>query len=170
MVISEAPHGTVIHPSVYLLLDQYIGIGLDMKAFPFHVHLERWRQRALGPKDNQLISGNLGFWNDGVVDPEDPGAIRVLVCGNTGVGKSSLINTMFGVTDDESNAPTKVSHRATGRHDVREEITWKGRKDLVIHDSGGFEAAGVEEFSVIEEFIKEKSEETELDKRLHVIW
>lgn len=77
---------------------------------------------------------------------------------------------MFGVTDDEGNAPTTVSHRMSGRHNVTQEITWKGRKDLVIHDSGGFKAAGVEEFSVIEEFIKQKSVETELDKRLHVIW
>lgn len=77
---------------------------------------------------------------------------------------------MLGVADDESNAPTKVSHRRSGKHDVTQEITWKGRRDLIIHDSGGFEAAGVEEFSVIEEFIKQKYVETELDKRLHVIW
>ena len=38
------------------------------------------------------------FW--GERDPvkiEEPGAIRILVCGNTGVGKSTLINEVFGV-------------------------------------------------------------------------
>ena len=31
-----------------------------------------------------------------VVNIEEPGAIRILVCGNTGVGKSTLINEVFG--------------------------------------------------------------------------
>lgn len=28
---------------------------------------------------------------------EDPAAIRILVCGNCGVGKSTLVNEIFGV-------------------------------------------------------------------------
>ena len=37
------------------------------------------------------------FWSeDGILDIHDPAAIRILVCGNTGVGKSSLINAVFG--------------------------------------------------------------------------
>lgn len=42
-----------------------------------------------------------GFWSDG--DPlENEGlkTIRILVCGNTGVGKSTLINQVFGVDVD----------------------------------------------------------------------
>lgn len=170
MIKSKAPHGTIIHPSVYLLLDKYIGISLDMKSFPFHPHLERWRQRILGQTGNSAL-GSMGFWNDaGRAEPEDPGAIRILVCGNAGVGKSSLINKIFGVSDNETQVPTQVSHRKSGKHDVTQEITWQDRDDFVIHDSGGFEAAGEEEFKVIEEFIKQKSVEMELEKRLHAIW
>ena len=42
---------------------------------------------------------NPGFWqsDEEIVDPQRPGTIRVLVCGNTGVGKSTLINKVFGV-------------------------------------------------------------------------
>lgn len=173
MINSKAPHGTVIHPSVYLLLDKYIGISLNMKAFPFYPHIEKWRQLTLGQKGGQKdnsVLGSMGFWNDGRTAEPDPGAIRILVCGNAGVGKSSLINSIFGVHDDESQGPTQVSHRKSGKHDVTQEIKWDGRDDLVIHDSGGFEAAGEEEFKVIEEFLKQKSVETELEKRLHAIW
>lgn len=51
----------------------------------------------LGPQESGV---NTGFWLDAEEDEEDPsnpGAIRVLVCGNTGVGKSTLINKTFGV-------------------------------------------------------------------------
>ena len=49
----------------------------------------------LGSKDGMV---NPGFWLDEEEDDlADPGAIRVLVCGNTGVGKSTLINKTFGV-------------------------------------------------------------------------
>lgn len=143
-----------------------------MKSFPFYAHLERWRDQALGQR-HRSVSGSMGFWNDNTApDPEDPGAIRVLVCGNAGVGKSSLINRIFGVNDDESDveAPTKVSHRRSGKHNVAQEITWPDRNDLIIHDSGGFEAAGLEEFEAIEEFLKQKSVETEVGQRLHAIW
>lgn len=47
---------------------------------------------------------NRGFWNDSAtLETDEPGIdepkkIRVLVCGNTGVGKSTLINRIFGVS------------------------------------------------------------------------
>ena len=37
------------------------------------------------------------FWNEReVLDFKEQGAIRILVCGNTGIGKSTLINEVFG--------------------------------------------------------------------------
>ena len=45
-----------------------------------------------------------GFWNDGQLDADDSGPMRILVCGNCGVGKSTLINQVFGV-----NHATNVS-------------------------------------------------------------
>ena len=46
---------------------------------------------------------NRGFWSDrATLEIDEPGIdepekIRILVCGNTGVGKSTLINRIFGV-------------------------------------------------------------------------
>lgn len=51
----------------------------------------------LGESKNLL---NPGFWSDrGTLEIDDLKSIRILVCGNTGVGKSTLINRVFGVVD-----------------------------------------------------------------------
>lgn len=57
-----------------------------------------------------------------------------------------------------------------GIHDCRQEITFEGRPDLVVHDSGGFEAGGDDEIHAIESFLKDKSSAPEVKDRLHVIW
>lgn len=159
-----APQGTIIHPSVYLLLDERINIALETKELKMQRYIEDWRERMLGLTPDGLV--NPGFW----LDDEDsenalnPGAIRVLVCGNTGVGKSTLINKTFGVE------VTTSMNRSRGIHDVRQEITFEDRPDLIVHDSGGFEAGADEEFVAIEGFLKEKSAATDVKDRLHVIW
>ena len=90
-----APQGTIIHPSVYLLLDEHINVALETKELKLQRQIEDWREKMLGSKNGVV---NTGFWLDEDEDDDpDPGAIRVLVCGNTGVGKSTLINKTFGV-------------------------------------------------------------------------
>ena len=69
-----------------------------------------------------------------------------------------------------TNKQTQSSNRTRGIHDVRQEITFEGRPDLVVHDSGGFEAGADSEFQAIEAFLKEKSTAVEVMDRLHVIW
>ncbi|KAK4629188.1 hypothetical protein CLAFUW4_08156 [Fulvia fulva] len=158
----HAPQGTIIHPSVYLLLDEHITVALDTKEAKLQRSLEDWRDKTLGMENGMT---NFGFWGgDDLASAPDPGAIRVLVCGNTGVGKSTLINKTFGVD------VTQSSDRSRGIHDVKEEITFEGRPDLVVHDSGGFEAGADAEFLAIEEFLKAKSAVLEVEQRLHVIW
>lgn len=158
----HAPQGTIIHPSVYLLLDEHINVALDTKEAKLQRNLEEWRENMLGTQSGHV---NMGFWGDGsITDDGNPGAIRVLVCGNTGVGKSTLINKTFGVE------VTPSSNRVRGIHDVTQEITFDGRPDLIVHDSGGFEAGTDAEFLAIEKFLKAKSSAEEIQDRLHVIW
>ena len=61
-------------------------------------------------------------------------------------------------------------NRSRGIHDVRQEITFEDRPDLIVHDSGGFEAGADEEFIAIEGFLKEKSSAIDVKDRVHVIW
>lgn len=151
-----APLGTIIHPSIYLILDEYPSATIDVMKSPFYAYLERWRRNALGlgakfPEP--------GIWNErGQLQRPVPRAIRILVCWKTGVGKSSLINTVFGLFEEVASE----SHFSRGIHNIREEIVWPNRPDIIIHDSRGFEAGGVEESTEIEDFLREKSAESDL--------
>lgn len=157
-----APQGTIIHPSVYMLLDEHVNVALESKEVKLQRHLEGYRDKMLGVTAYGMI--NPGFWLDEDDDDSgNPGAIRVLVCGNTGVGKSTLINKTFGVD------VTQTMNRSRGIHDVREEITFEGRPDLVVHDSAGFEAGTQDEFTAIENFLKDKSSCEDVMDRLHVV-
>jgi Uncharacterized alpha/beta hydrolase domain (DUF2235) len=94
-----APQGTIIHPSVYQLLDEYLVTALTKDALAHRENLEKWRSKMLGEKSDLL---NQGFWTErSALEIEDLKSIRILVCGNTGVGKSTLINQVFGVSGSD---------------------------------------------------------------------
>ncbi|KAI4193564.1 MAG: hypothetical protein LQ348_002836 [Seirophora lacunosa] len=83
-----ATQGTIIHPSVYLILDVFSTLFLSSEARSFRNRIEGFRDTIL-TKDV--------FWEEkAIIDDAKPGAIRILVCGNTGIGKSTLINEVFG--------------------------------------------------------------------------
>ena len=95
MLTSLAPQGTIIHPSVYQIYDEYLHISLNKKVRAYREDIDQWSVKMLGQTNGLL---NQGFWIDRKrVEVDDPSSIRILVCGNTGVGKSTLINQVFGV-------------------------------------------------------------------------
>lgn len=57
-------------------------------------------------------------------------------------------------------------------HRIDDEIIHPDRPDLVLHDSGGFEAGDTSHFQAVEKFVKVKAKasRTNLEERLHVIW
>lgn len=89
-----ASQGTIIHPSVYLLIDEHMSVALENKEVKLQRQVEDWRERMLGADKHGMLNEH---WQELGDDSPNPGAIRVLVCGNTGVGKSTLINNIFGV-------------------------------------------------------------------------
>ncbi|MCJ1357760.1 MAG: hypothetical protein MMC33_007756 [Icmadophila ericetorum] len=89
------PQGTILHPSVYLMFDNYDHIFLNSKYVPFREDINQLRQT--------FLPGN-PFWDTThpPISIDDPSELRILVCGNTGIGKSTLVNAVFGTCWTES--------------------------------------------------------------------
>ncbi|KAL8724974.1 MAG: hypothetical protein Q9166_007648 [cf. Caloplaca sp. 2 TL-2023] len=161
-----APQGTIIHPSVYQCLEAFIAQTSSLSKMPDRLKVEAWRARML--RTEQHVP-NQGFWSDGTsLETDNLKAIRILVCGNTGVGKSTLINRVFGV--EPGSEVTGISDRDRGKHNVQDPIIHENRADLIIHDSGGFEAGDKSQMRAVGQFVREMSLKPHLEDRLHVIW
>ncbi|KAE8442407.1 hypothetical protein EG329_003365 [Mollisiaceae sp. DMI_Dod_QoI] len=60
--------------------------------------------------------------------------------------------SLYDISFNESIQHTHASKRETGSHDVNEGFTTPERPDLIIHDSGGFEAGGSDELEAVKKF------------------
>lgn len=92
---------------------------------------------------------------------------RILVVGNTGIGKSSLVSSVFniGIRDID------IAHDRVGKADIAHEYTSDTNPRFILHDSQGFEPGSLEKWEVVEGFIRDKCDEhLEPKDRLHAIW
>ncbi|KAJ7460459.1 hypothetical protein B0H11DRAFT_163346 [Mycena galericulata] len=91
---------------------------------------------------------------------------RILLIGRSGVGKSALINAVFGggvATEEHGRQPSVVP-------DINHEFSPPNNPRLVLHDSQGFLPGNVQNFDKVLNFIRERGEKPKLEDRLHVIW
>lgn len=103
------PAGTIIHPSVYFLIDENVAVIMETKHAQLVQNLSEWSSTMLGEIEHAVDDGmtkitkmvpNPGFWNkseDFEIDVDSLPPLRILVCGYTGVGKSNLVSKVFGV-------------------------------------------------------------------------
>jgi hypothetical protein len=89
---------------------------------------------------------------------------RILVIGKSGVGKSSLINKVFGVTK------AMVSHSKPGEATIDDGITSDQNQQLILHDSRGFEPGEVDNIRLVRRFIETRSKQPHIKDRLHAVW
>lgn len=76
---------------MYLIFDCYPRIYLDAKSWGFRDEIQRFRTSAI--KNEEDV-----FWDHvPLKGGANLKAIRILVCGNAGVGKSTLLNKVFGL-------------------------------------------------------------------------
>jgi hypothetical protein len=86
------PFGTIIHPSMYCILDRHPRF--------YEQSIFKHRKKDLGDFQERCLEDTEGLqpWLEGLhLQASGVKAFRILVCGKTGVGKSTLINKVFGV-------------------------------------------------------------------------
>ena len=57
-----------------------------------------------------------------------------------------------------------------GEHDIEDELTFTNHTGYVFHDSRGFESGEEKELKIVQDFVRHKSQEGQLNERLHAIW
>jgi uncharacterized protein (DUF2235 family) len=158
---NAGPWGTIIHPSVYTILDRNPKM-YDQGLFKLRkLELADFQERCLVSKE-----GEIQPWLNGLqLQASGVKAFRILVCGKTGVGKSTLINKVFGVTmTEESNTYTQ------GVHDINTAFESSNHPGLLIHDSRGWQAGSDTELDLIAQFLRHRAFQKDPAESLHVIW
>ncbi|KAF0642997.1 hypothetical protein FPSE5266_10430 [Fusarium pseudograminearum] len=155
------PYGNMIHPSLFCVLDRY----------PRHNDLNNLRvlKKPISDfQDAHLVAEEEGLapWlKDMQLEASGVKAFRILVCGKTGVGKSTLINKVFGVEmTDESQSYEQ------GVHDINVAFESPKHPGLLIHDSRGWQAGSDTELDLIAKFLRHRAYQEDPAEALHVIW
>ncbi|KAH9168560.1 hypothetical protein EDB89DRAFT_2245147 [Lactarius sanguifluus] len=85
--------------------------------------------------------------------------------GRSGVGKSTLINRVFGI-----DAAHVEAHKP-GEADIQHEFVSPDNQFFVLHDSKGFEPGDLSNFETVRKFIRQRSgPEVPLGERIHGLW
>ncbi|ETN38794.1 uncharacterized protein HMPREF1541_06833 [Cyphellophora europaea CBS 101466] len=156
----KGPWGNVIHHSMYTILDRNPKL-YDQGLFKLRKkELADFQERCL---DDQ---GQMQPWLDGLqLQASGVKAFRILVCGKTGVGKSTLINKVFGVEMTEES-----TSYAQGAHDINTAFESPNHPGLLIHDSRGWQAGSDQELDLIAKFLRHRAFQKDPAESLHVIW
>jgi predicted GTPase len=91
------------------------------------------------------------------------GTVNILIAGKTGVGKSTLVNAVFGKT---------VATTGAGRP-VTDEIKWYEPEGLPVRlcDTKGLELAGFNKILAdLEAEIERGSSSGKIEDRVHILW
>jgi GTPase SAR1 family protein len=104
---------------------------------------------------------------------------RVLIIGRANSGKTTILQKLCNTTEQPEIFDSKGNKIDTsviaptvqrGIHKIENELVFQSNPGFIFHDSRGFEAGGIEELSIVKDFIAQRSTLDELKRQLHVIW
>ncbi|KAK6081937.1 hypothetical protein SCUP515_02716 [Seiridium cupressi] len=158
--------GTIIHPSVYFLTDSYWSSGLASGLKGLQSHLEVFREKAaLQALEEGGVTPSQSYpWIKDFSPTVAVPSCRILICGDTGVGKSTLLNRVFGMP------MTNVSSQERGTHDIENGFRDANHPGIIVHDSEGFQAGGTQEVKAFTKFLEKRSGRVPSEEKLHAIW
>ncbi|KAK0369223.1 hypothetical protein CLIM01_13420 [Colletotrichum limetticola] len=159
---SSSRNGTVVHPSVYFLLDTYPTLGIRQALKGLRDHLDDYREKASLSHFRNNAQVPLDPWIREVLP--DFTSCRILICGNAGVGKSTLLNRVFGIE------MTNVNHAERGKHDIKVGFESDQHPGIIIHDSEGFQTGDTKEVDELKKFLKARTNNVKVKDNLHAIW
>ncbi len=158
--LSEGLFGTIIHPSMYCILDRHSRF--------YEQSILKQRKKDLADFQDRCMEDTNGVqpWLEGLqLHASGVKAFRILVCGKTGVGKSTLINKVFGVEMTEESTSYNQ-----GSHDINKAFESPNHPGLLIHDSRGWQAGSDKELDLIAKFLRHRAFQKNPAESLHVIW
>ncbi|KAL4077790.1 hypothetical protein J3A83DRAFT_4369168 [Scleroderma citrinum] len=106
---------------------------------------------------------------------------RILIIGKTGVGKTSLINSTFGIDEAVewtrmvlffvTNAFTqRPEHEERGKANIEIPLYSKLNEHFVLHDSNGFESGDSNNLTEVKGFIERRKTHADVNEQLHAVW
>ncbi|KAF8322430.1 hypothetical protein F5887DRAFT_1028395 [Amanita rubescens] len=90
---------------------------------------------------------------------------RIVLIGNSGVGKSSLVRSIFNIDPDKID----IARNRAGDANIEREYTSSANPNFILHDSKGFEAGSGVNWDTVETFLKRRLK-YDLPGRIHAIW
>ncbi|KAI6103036.1 hypothetical protein F5141DRAFT_1211784 [Pisolithus sp. B1] len=89
---------------------------------------------------------------------------RILVIGQSGVGKSTLIQRAFGIEQ------ASAENLEPGKANIEEELISPQNNRFVLHDSNGFEPADNFNCDAVKLFIQDRKKREHVRDQLHAVW
>ncbi|KAF8812866.1 hypothetical protein BYT27DRAFT_7085886 [Phlegmacium glaucopus] len=101
-----------------------------------------------------------------ILDETFAACARCVSFHQSGVGKSSLVSNIFNIDVKDID----IRHDSAGNADITYGYTSTKNIRFILHDSLGFEPGTVNNWKIVEDFLRQRSATSLLQDRVHAIW